>query len=144
MDEYFARKLREIAQNSLPADNGLGCLVWQGALKGVYGAKKLSPPGHKSIVRTAHRALYMCYAKTLEIPPHMDVSHLCHNNLCVKIEHLVLEDHIINMGRLECHNNQMCSRKHQPDCLFPVCYLLNKVFFFNVMSPLPPPSTPRP
>lgn len=106
-------------------------MIWQGGLKGIYGVKKLSPPGHKNIVRTAHRALYICSARTLELPADMDVSHLCHTSLCVNIVHLVLESHIINMGRLECKNFGFCSLKHHPPCMFRVSCQSHKMNFFN-------------
>jgi len=134
MDNFFDRNFTEITENSEAANNGLGCLIWQGGMKGAYGVKKLSPPGHKQLVRTAHRALYMCFTRTLELPPDMDASHLCHENKCVNISHLVLEDHNINMGRLECRNNGVCSRKHEPLCMFRYVKYTNKLYFIYFES----------
>lgn len=73
MDEFFEKNYIDIIPNSVPANNGLGCILWKGAVKGKYGVKKLSPPGHKAIVRTVHRALYMCSTRALELPHDMDV-----------------------------------------------------------------------
>jgi len=129
VNNYFDNNIRLITENSVAANNGLGCLIWQGARKGVYGAKKLTPPGHKSISPTVHRALYMCHIKSVEIPPEIDVSHVCHVNLCVNILHLVLEDHNINMGRLACKHDGVCSGEHHPPCLFAVGQLYEFITF---------------
>lgn len=116
-NNYFLEKIQEIIAHSKPANNGLGCMLWEGAKRGEYGVKRLTPPGHKSTTPTVHRALYICHTQKVKIPPGKDVSHLCHVNLCVNINHLVLEDHTTNMGRLECHNDRVCSGKHQPPCI---------------------------
>lgn len=153
MEDFFAKNFEEITRKSVPANNGLNCMIWQGTRKqhSPYGVKKLSPPGHKPIVRTVHRALYMCHVKSLELPTHMDVSHMCHVPLCVNLAHLVLEDHEVNMARLECKNEGKCTKMHEPPCMFTleVSAIIittsadNLIFFSFSTSPFPNFSPPR-
>lgn len=127
MDPYFELTRAKILAKSVNADNGLGCIMWAGTKKpnSEYGVIKISPPGLKPIVRGVHRAIFMCSIKNFNIPPEMDISHICHNPLCVNIEHLTQELHIINMNRIECANAKYCTRQHQPFCLFmPSKYII--------------------
>ena len=69
------------------------CNVWVGALhQGKYGKMLVDwPDGTKCMERT-HRIAFMAANKTLkaDLPSHgadgnkLEVSHLCHNGLCVK------------------------------------------------------------
>lgn len=49
--------------------------------------------------KLAHRIMYEAYNGP---PGDLDVSHLCHNESCVKIEHLYKESHTDNMARIGC------------------------------------------
>lgn len=47
-----------------------------------------------------------------------DVSHLCHNRLCVNVQHLSYEPHSINNNRLVCKNDGECHGHYGfKDCL---------------------------
>lgn len=50
--------------------------------------------------RLAHRVIYEAHHGPLS--GDLDVSHLCHNGACVKIEHLHEESHADNMARIGC------------------------------------------
>lgn len=121
MEAFYAKIIDKIRKKSVPAMNGMGCMLWTGAEKhGTnYGLIKLSPPGRKPLVRSVHRALYMCMTKNLDLPSTLDISHACHMKKCVNFDHLLCENHIQNMERLECHNQGACSKKHFPECIFP-------------------------
>lgn len=38
----------------------------------------------------------------------MDCSHLCHNSLCVNVNHISLEHHFINNNKQYCLNSNLC------------------------------------
>lgn len=72
--------------------------------------------------RLAHRVAYeYCYGT---IDEKLDVSHLCHNDRCVKKSHLHQESHKANMERLGCPgwvklagtNKFMLACTHSPSC----------------------------
>ena len=81
------------------------CNKWVGCLEhGTYGkVTVIWPYGTKSVER-CHRVSYMAAQKILrgDMPrtdnnrKKLDVSHLCHNSICVKPTHLVLETHQTN------------------------------------------------
>jgi len=54
-------------------------------------------------------------------------SHLCHNGpLCHNINHICIESLAINKGRNGCAGGTCC--RHQPPCLIPGPYVLNKPY----------------
>lgn len=48
-----------------------------------------------------------------------DVSHLCHNSLCINEEHLSVEPHFVNNNRRACTEKNKCI-SHDP---YPQCKL---------------------
>ena len=102
------------------------CLTWTGLVtnkKGMsYGAIKVNIQDiHMTM--TVHRAMYLVENPNLfhseyEIK-RIHVSHLCHNSLCVKIDHLHLEPAIINQRRRRCNARKVCyGHRNRPDCIF--------------------------
>lgn len=66
------------------------CWIWEGSTngKGGYGVMSL-PPAHRSgkaDKEYAHRLMYTW--RVGEIPPGMEIDHLCRNRLCVNPAHL--------------------------------------------------------
>ena len=64
-------------------------------MEGNYGViyakcKQLSGGGLGWKLMRVHRLAYMLHVKW-ELPPDMHCSHLCHNSLCVNVNHLILE-----------------------------------------------------
>ena len=63
------------------------------------------------------------YSEDLSIPlfdaqgHSVELSHLCHNKLCVKFEHLTLETHMVNCSRKDCVEQSRCTNNHTPACL---------------------------
>ena len=45
------------------------------------------------------------------------VSHLCHQTLCVKHDHLVLESKALNNERKHCLDQGLCTENHKPVCI---------------------------
>ena len=54
-----------------------------------------------------HRLAYMLHHKEWELPPDMHCSHLCHNSLCINVNHLILETPFVNGNRRQCARENM-------------------------------------
>ena len=107
-------------------DEGLGdCTIWVGA-KDIYGygKKKVTWPDGSKTVCKVHRLAFMVYYNTSNLPTvdsfgeQLDISHLCHNKLCINPLHLTIEKHSINMSRNHCWKAGVCSMAHEPACVF--------------------------
>lgn len=118
--------LEKLAKKTLFDQGPFHCNVWVGALhQGKYGKMLVDwPDGTKCMERT-HRIAFMAANKVMKgnLPSHdaggskLEVSHLCHNGVCVKPSHLVLETHEKNMERLTCQKQGHCCKLHNPHCI---------------------------
>ena len=98
--------------------NGNGCLIWRGAQRSVpahrsappqYGQISCRVPGSKRrTMKSVHRVVYMAHTGNFDLPRECDVSHLCHNSLCVLFEQLSLEPRGINNMRKTCRRLKVC------------------------------------
>lgn len=120
LTQWIKKYLEKIDKNSTP-DPQNTCIMWTASTKNFGGIKygrfyytsfdKQSP-----VETTAHRAMFMLKSNqySLSPPPNTpfkgpwDVSHLCHNSLCVNIDHLSYEPHIVNMQRNICKREKHC------------------------------------
>ena len=101
------------------------CLLWTGCLKktkgrgGDYGRMNVLVPGCHSRTRmSVHRLAYIVHTKNLTISQQYDVSHLCHNSLCVNFDHLSLEPHSVNNARKTCRKQKACTgHGPHPECM---------------------------
>ena len=124
------RILANIFKNCHEPSGRHGCVLWKGATyDGLYG-KMRNPlsklPNQPSYMRT-HRLVYLLnnihqynnlfLPKTDEFGCNLDVSHVCHNTLCINIAHLALESHHINCSRKHCVDIGRCNGEHEPACL---------------------------
>ena len=99
---------------------------WGGKEHNKYGRTKVVWPDGRTTVERGHRLAFMIEHKILRdgMPvvnaqgKKLEVSHLCHNGLCVKAAHLALESHEINMEKVLCKSRRQCSTLHEPFCLF--------------------------
>ena len=105
------------------------CLVWQGQAKtakgrhGQYGKIhiRFKDSNGQNIVNTTmvvSRAYWLAKNNLHLLPKDIDISHLCHNTLCVAIDHLVAEHHNTNQERITCNKAHACTLSHTPRCLF--------------------------
>lgn len=121
---FFSKIANSLAKKSLLSVNSLHCVEWLGcADKYGYGTKRVTWPDKTVSLERVHRLSYMLYKSLLrhEVPHHngnavLEVSHLCHNKLCIKPEHLVLESHETNCERKACFMLGTCCRVHFPEC----------------------------
>ena len=105
------------------------CFLWSGVTKNngtgtVYGISR-NPfhklGGNRPKFVTIHRLVYMCKNKITAVPSNDvdqgDISHLCHQPLCINPAHLVLEAHSVNNGRQFCQRTMICNKSHDPHCI---------------------------
>lgn len=95
-----------------------GCIIWTGQQKRGYGIHEFRFRG-KKIKIAAHRLKYFLVNDCKVLHKHDNISHLCHNKLCVKIDHLSKEPQNINNQRQICKNNGNCNLHYG----FPKCLL---------------------
>ena len=83
-----------------------GCYIWKGASPKGYGVLSFSFRGKKFKLK-AHRVVYYL-GFNQPLSPKMHVSHVCHNKLCVNIQHLSYEPQKINNNRQICAHEGIC------------------------------------
>lgn len=124
-DKFFSKLSNNLLKNSVNSGNSLGCVEWQGSTDRYgYGRKRITWPDKSASVERVHRLSYMVKHQLFrhEVPRNdendpLDVSHLCHNKLCIKSEHLVLERHELNCERKACFLLNHCTLNHFPSCI---------------------------
>lgn len=115
-EDWIVDKLEEIYAETADYQNRKGCLYWMGYKQAtnkknsvIYGFKCIKYPGDDKCHKvTVHRLRYILH---LGFKPdiNMDVSHLCHNSLCLNVDHLSLEPKSVNKSRSKCLNKEICS-----------------------------------
>lgn len=101
--------------------NGRGCRLWEGCVKsgGRYGVIHYKYPGCTDTVSNVHRVVYMLEHNDFNLAPGLEVSHLCHEPLCLTVQHLNAEPHSVNMSRAQCVFRAKCTgHAPHPNCLF--------------------------
>ena len=94
-----------ILWNMTPNHNGYGVIKFKSPITGQYQTVN------------AHRLSFMVFNETMDISG-MDVSHLCHNRLCMLKDHLSAEPHAVNCSGVACCNRTKCQGHGQyPPCL---------------------------
>ena len=126
MEAFWSQIALSLMQKSIFNCGRHGCTEWTGGREhGVYGKKSVVWPDGKKKIERVHRLSYMHAHHILrdEMPnknsqgERLDVSHICHNPICLKPEHLILEPHSLNMDRMGCRMRNLCTKDHHPHCL---------------------------
>jgi hypothetical protein len=103
------------------------CHLWKAALDNGYGVMKLKWPGYPSKRGYAYRISYVLnnLDKFPTFNPVHQISHTCHNIICLNPKHLIHEDATVNAWRQTCHANGRCSKNYideardsYRDCVF--------------------------
>ena len=127
MEAFWWQQKEKMNKKSEFGLGPLACVEWVGGKEhNKYGRTQVVWPDGRTTVERAHRLAFMIKHKILrdDMPivnaqgKNLEVSHLCHNGLCVKAAHLALESHEINMERVLCKSRRQCSTLHEPFCLF--------------------------
>lgn len=123
MSDFFKCQLTQIEKNKLYSVFETktiyvsGCLIWTGQQKKGYGVYETRFRG-KKIKMFAHRLSYFIHDNFNLMDHKLNVSHVCHNELCVRKDHLSLEPQSINNRRKICKNNAECLLHYgYPKCL---------------------------
>ena len=113
----------QILRKSVNNGNVHNCRMWTGCVNGKYGRKRVKYPDGTTKLEYVARLMYMCKTLDRYIPPYdadgsaLDVSHLCGHSLCVNEDHLTLETHSVNMERVHCQSQHVCTGAHYPLCM---------------------------
>lgn len=121
-----------ISKINYNVQNNLGCQFWSTQFavnqrerlltRGPkYGRLKITMPDGTKKTFLAHRLMYLLHSDHENLDPNMHVSHICHNSLCINIEHLSYEEPHINNSRKVCTNLHPPACQHhenKPDCIF--------------------------
>ncbi len=119
-------------------ENENGCFLWTGPKNkckssredACYGRIRARfPDDTKSRHYYAHRLTYMIHHNITSIPHNLHISHLCHNTLCVNIQHLSAEPQYVNNTRQRCSCDGVCSKHSLGDVIYPDCMFKLKVCF---------------
>jgi hypothetical protein len=142
MDLNFIEKYGEIIRERQVLGPNQECKLWTGAIKkcgptkqlkyGVVGCKI----NGKWVTVAAHRLSY-----SLQYGVHLDqlnregydISHLCHNSLCINPHHLSFEPHSVNNNRQRCKNKKECTfHENRPMCLLNLIItgILNSIYIY--------------
>ncbi|MBV2113355.1 MAG: hypothetical protein KUF82_20580 [Candidatus Thiodiazotropha sp. (ex Ctena orbiculata)] len=119
MEGFFEKYQQLFLENSIRSKNG-ECVLWARKMqKTGYGAVKYKcPVTGQWKCTTAHRLSFMVATRHLDIGD-KDVSHLCHNALCIRADHLSAEPHDLNCERVKCVNRGKCQGHGE----YPLCLL---------------------
>ena len=132
MMEDFWEKIRlRLSKYSHPVGNPQGCVEYRGQVPrqgGGYGIMKVKWPGSNAYkLEKAHRIAYMLHHRLTsstilrknEWGETLECSHICHMKTCINPEHIVLETHTANQGRITCVSHNVChSGNHSgPPCI---------------------------
>ena len=121
-DDFFEKISHQIRNNTDFDSNAKHCDLWLGA-RTSDGRKLVKFPSGNRVLMHVSRVVYMIKLKMMEIPrvdQHdniLEVSHLCHQTLCVKPDHLVLESKHSNNERKHCLDQGLCTENHKPVCI---------------------------
>ena len=123
------------------------CLVWSGCVnKAGYGQFRFKDPRDRAgawfRTCTARKMAVMISRKCLDIEPKFHASYLCNNKLCVKTDHINMEESYVDNGRKSCFDRSICSghenslREKEPECLLDLG-AESTVFFFSLLDSFP-------
>lgn len=105
MIEKIRSKLKE--KSSLGCND---CNLWRGATdRNGYGILRMTI-NRKRISFSVHRlAFYVFHKDERHLRPKFHVYHICHQKLCINIEHLSYEEAKVSSQRNRCRINNECS-----------------------------------
>ena len=98
--------------------NATDCIIWPGYLdKYGYPAVHVTLRGKKMRLGVPRLIYFLSKdCKPLTLAHH--ISHLCHNKICLNIEHLSFEPGHVNIRRNTCKSNNKCfGHDNYADCI---------------------------
>ena len=125
MEEFWGN-LQDKLEGKSESMGRFGCKKWIGQRDGLgYGRMWIRWPDNRRTIERVHRVAFMVRYRWLrdEFPRGyiqgsiLEVSHLCHQKLCINTLHMVIETHSINQSRNHCRAQGQCSNDHLPRCI---------------------------
>ena len=122
MDDFFAEEAQKLSDKCINVADS-DCLIWTGKPHKTtgYGQYRYLDPRSPELgylTRSAQRMAVMIALRNLDIPQNLQASHLCHNKLCVNVEHISLEENATNNQRKNCVSEQRCTgHGDKPACI---------------------------
>ena len=121
----FRKKYMDIIIKQCELNSTTGCLEWRGSRNNIYShmsySYRIDPFTTEKKFTSAHRMLFAVATDSLYLlqntHSNIAVSHLCHNPLCCRLEHLEAEPTALNNSRKICKNAGQCLI-HEPACIF--------------------------
>ena len=119
----------KINRMSIATDDLPGCRRWiRSCGRSGYPQMKLGRAFYDRFSTQPYNPGHLLYSiqnmKILDVNGY-EMSHICHNKLCIKPEHFSYEPRAINKARDVCHSSNICTshRTYEsgityPDCLF--------------------------
>ena len=109
-DDFFEKISHQLRNNTEFDSNAKHCDLWLGARTSddLYGRKQVKFSSGNRVLMRVSRVVYIIKLKMMEIPRVdqrnniLEVAHLCHQTLCIKPDHLVLESKALNNERKHC------------------------------------------
>lgn len=83
------------------------CHIWKGDIADNYPSIRVMFRERRIRIRV-HRLMFYLFNNAIPLDSKIHVSHLCHNKLCVNIEHLSYEQSVINAQRNSCFSAKKC------------------------------------
>lgn len=138
--EEFITKYQDIIKKfSQTAENG-ECQIWGGC--GIQKTKQypiaqltvILPGAEKPKKLNVARISKMIFENNLDIGSNLDASHLCHNSLCTRPDHINFEKRAVNNNRHICVSIRKCiHHEGHPDCLVHLKLRLT-YYFINFIA----------
>ena len=131
--EYKKTLSSRIQAHSHP-EEATGCRLWgKSTASNGYPQLKVTVQSWGSKPQSVHRLVYYMAGNT-STPGH-EISHLCHNKLCVEVSHLSSEPPAVNSQRNNCRGENICSgHGAYADCLLLPRYRWLQIFVHFVPS----------
>ena len=86
------------------------CCLWTGETDRYgYGVHRVVVSGKRIKLKVHRLKYYLCDPGHSALQRNFHISHLCHNKLCINIEHLSYEPVTVNNSRKVCLTNGQCS-----------------------------------
>lgn len=106
----------KISQRSHQSEGNNGCITWNLSVNSSgYPQMKLGQHFDKFFKNKPYSPAHILFSIQNNIilnAPFHELSHLCHNKLCLNIEHLSYEPSVINTQRNVCKDRNSCHQNH--------------------------------
>ncbi|KAH3835674.1 hypothetical protein DPMN_109033 [Dreissena polymorpha] len=117
---HTVQRLKNLVEQKSGGAGAAGaCRLWVGEHDRYGYAVLRATVAGKRIHFLAHRlAFFLHFLGTMMLIDTMNVSHICHNKKCIKVEHLSYEPQSVNNSRKKCLATRECTGHHgYPKCI---------------------------